>query len=45
MPIVRIALRRGKPPTYRAALCDGVHRALRDAYEVPEDDRFAVVTE
>lgn len=45
MPIVRIALRRGKPPAYRAALCDGIHRALRDTFEVPDDDRFAVVTE
>lgn len=45
MPIVRIALLRGKPPSYRAALCDGIHRALHATYEVPEDDRFAVVTE
>lgn len=45
MPLVRIDLRRGKPPAYRAALRDGVHRALCDMFEVPPDDRFALVTE
>lgn len=45
MPLVRIDLRRGKPPAYRAALRDGVHRALCDTFEVPPDDRFALVTE
>ena len=45
MPLVRIDLRRGKPPAYRAALREGVHRALCDTFEVPPDDRFALVTE
>lgn len=45
MPLVRIDLRRGKPPAYRAALRDGIHRALVATFEVPVHDRFAIVTE
>jgi phenylpyruvate tautomerase PptA (4-oxalocrotonate tautomerase family) len=45
MPFTRIALREGKPAAYRAALVDGVHRALMRTFNVPEDDIFMVVTE
>ncbi|MGZ2748384.1 tautomerase family protein [Burkholderia stagnalis] len=45
MPFTRIALREGKPADYRAALVDGVHRALMRTFSVPEDDIFMVVTE
>ncbi|WP_321809773.1 MULTISPECIES: tautomerase family protein [unclassified Burkholderia] len=45
MPFTRIAVREGKPAAYRAALVDGVHRALMQTFNVPEDDIFMVVTE
>jgi 4-oxalocrotonate tautomerase len=45
MPLVRIDLRRGKSPEYRKAICDGVYRALRETFNVPEDDHFMVVNE
>jgi 4-oxalocrotonate tautomerase len=45
MPLARIDLRRGKPPAYRKAICDGVYRALRETFNVPENDRFQVVAE
>ncbi|MGU7772886.1 tautomerase family protein [Burkholderia sp. MR1-5-21] len=45
MPFTRIAVREGKPAEYRAALVDGVHRALMRTFNVPEDDIFMVVTE
>jgi phenylpyruvate tautomerase PptA (4-oxalocrotonate tautomerase family) len=45
MPLVRIDLRRGKPAAYRKAIGDGVYEALREAFEVPADDRFMLVTE
>jgi 4-oxalocrotonate tautomerase len=45
MPLVRIDLRRGKPPAYRKAICDGVYRALRETFNVPENDRFMIVNE
>jgi 4-oxalocrotonate tautomerase len=45
MPLVRIDLRRGKSPEYKKAICDGVYRALREIFTVPEEDRFMVVNE
>ena len=45
MPLVRIDLLRGKPAAHRAALRNGVHQALRATFDVPEQDRFAVVSE
>jgi 4-oxalocrotonate tautomerase len=45
MPLVRIDLRRGKPTAYRRAICEGVYRALRETFDVPENDRFLVVNE
>jgi 4-oxalocrotonate tautomerase len=45
MPLVRIDLRRGRPAAYRRAICDGVYRALRETFNVPENDRFLVVNE
>jgi 4-oxalocrotonate tautomerase len=45
MPLARIELRRGKPPAYRKAICDGVYRALRETFNVPENDRFLIVNE
>jgi 4-oxalocrotonate tautomerase len=45
MPLVRIDLRRGKPAGYGKAICDGVYRAMRETFNVPEDDRFMLVTE
>jgi len=45
VPLVRISLARGKPETYRAALGEGVHRAMVETIGVPADDRFQVITE
>jgi len=45
MPITRIALRRGKPAAYRAAIMEGVYAAMRESFDVPEDDRFMIITQ
>jgi len=45
MPLVRIALRKGKSPEYRRALSDSIHRAMVEAIKIPEQDRFQVITE
>jgi 4-oxalocrotonate tautomerase len=45
MPLVRTDLRRGKSLAYRKALCDGVYRAMRETFNVPENDRFMIVNE
>lgn len=45
MPLVRVSLLRGKPRAYRAAILDNIYQALRECFNVPEEDRFMVLTE
>jgi phenylpyruvate tautomerase PptA (4-oxalocrotonate tautomerase family) len=45
MPLVRIALRQGKPAAHRRAVGDAVHRAMVETIGVPPPDRFQVITE
>lgn len=45
VPLVRIALRKGKSPEDRRALSDSIHRAMVEAIKIPEQDRFQVITE
>jgi phenylpyruvate tautomerase PptA (4-oxalocrotonate tautomerase family) len=45
MPLTRISLRRGKPAAYRTAILDGVYLAMRETFNVPEHDRFMLITE
>jgi 4-oxalocrotonate tautomerase len=45
MPLVRVSLRRGKSDDYKKAIGDGVYKAMREAFNVPEEDRFVVVSE
>jgi phenylpyruvate tautomerase PptA (4-oxalocrotonate tautomerase family) len=45
MPLVRIALRRGKSAAYIAALRDGIYRAMHESFDVPENDRFILVSQ
>jgi hypothetical protein len=45
MPIVRIDLIEGKSPEYRAQVGEIVYQTLVDVLNVPEGDRFQVITE
>ena len=45
MPLTRVMLRAGKPPAYRRSILDGIYAAMRETFDVPEEDRFMVVTE
>lgn len=45
MPLVRIALRRGKSSSHLTALRNGVYQAMRASFNVPEDDRFILVSQ
>jgi phenylpyruvate tautomerase PptA (4-oxalocrotonate tautomerase family) len=45
MPLTQISLRRGKPAPYHRAIMDGVYAAMRETFDVPEDDRFMLLTE
>ncbi|MBN8944166.1 MAG: tautomerase family protein [Rhizobiales bacterium] len=43
MPFARISLLKGKSPDYLGALSGGLHQALVEAFDVPQDDRFQVI--
>jgi 4-oxalocrotonate tautomerase len=45
MPLVRIDLARGKTPEFRRTLGEIVYRAMRETINVPENDKFQVITE
>ena len=45
MPLIRVSMRRGKPAAYRKAILEGLYQAMRETFDVPEGDRFMVVTE
>jgi len=45
MPLVRVSLRKGKPADFRRKLGDAIHRALVETIDVPELDRFQILTE
>jgi phenylpyruvate tautomerase PptA (4-oxalocrotonate tautomerase family) len=45
MPLVRIALRKGKSPEFRRAVSDAIHRAMVETIKIPEHDRFQIITE
>lgn len=45
MPLVHISLRAGNPEGYRQAIFDSVYRAMRETFNVPEDDQFMTITE
>lgn len=45
MPLVRISLRRGKSSAHLAALRNGIYQAMRETFNVPENDRFILVSQ
>ncbi len=45
MPLVRIQLIEGKSDAHRKAIVDGVYAALRQTYDVPQEDLFMQVEE
>jgi 4-oxalocrotonate tautomerase len=45
MPLTRVSLLKGKPPEYRRAILDGLYQAMREVFDVPEDDRFMTIDE
>ena len=45
MPLLHISMRAGKPEGYRQAIFDSLYRAMRETFNVPEDDQFMTITE
>jgi phenylpyruvate tautomerase PptA (4-oxalocrotonate tautomerase family) len=45
MPFVRVHLLRGETRAYRQAILDNIYEAMRETFNVPEQDRFMVIDE
>src|SRR3982750_4070455 len=45
MPLVRVSVQKGRAADYRRKLGDAIHRALVETIDVPELDRFQILTE
>ena len=45
MPFTHISLAEGQPVEYRTALMEQIYLAMRDTVNIPEDDRFATISE
>jgi len=45
MPLLNISMRAGKSDGYRQAIFDGLYEAMRDTFNVPEDDQFMTISE
>lgn len=43
MPLVRISMKKGTSAAYRKALVTGIYEAMRETFNVPENDRFALL--
>ncbi|MBE1489610.1 tautomerase family protein [Plantactinospora soyae] len=45
MPITRIAIREGKPETYKKTLLSQIYEAMRETVKIKDGDRFMAITE
>lgn len=45
MPLVRIDVVKGRSPEERAAIGDAVHQAMTETIDIPDNDRFQIITE
>ena len=45
MPFTQISLRKGKSSDYHRELMEEVYLAMRESISIPENDRFATITE
>ncbi len=45
MPLTHISLRSGRSEAVRQAICDSVHAAMHETYDVPDDNEFLAITE
>lgn len=45
MPLVRVSLRSGQSDEHKRAIADGIYTAMRETFDVPNEDRFVVISE
>jgi phenylpyruvate tautomerase PptA (4-oxalocrotonate tautomerase family) len=43
MPLVRISLKKGRSTEYRKAIVAGIYDAMRETFNVPENDKFVLI--
>ena len=43
MPLARISIKKGRSADYRKAIGDGIYEAMRETFNVPENDRFILL--
>jgi len=45
MPLVHVSMRTGRSAATRDAICDSIHRAMHETFDVPDDNEFIAITE
>jgi len=45
MPFARVFIRRGETREYRQAILDNLYEAMRETFDVPDEDKFMVIDE
>ena len=45
MPLIHVSMRSGRSAATRGAICDSLHRALHETFDVPDDNEFIAITE
>ena len=45
MPLIHVHLAEGKSDDYIQKLCDGIHETLMQTWNIPEKDRFHIISE
>jgi Tautomerase enzyme. len=45
MPLVRVSMKIGRTPEQKNLISDAIYDAMRETLNVPEDDRFQILTE
>ncbi len=45
MPFTQISLKKGTTPEFRTSMMEQIYLAMRETIDIPEDDRFATITE
>ncbi|WP_346900418.1 tautomerase family protein [uncultured Roseibium sp.] len=45
MPLVRVSMRKGRTDHQKNVILDEIYLAMRETFDVPEDDRFMILSE
>lgn len=45
MPLIHVSMRTGRSAATRDAICDSIHRAMHETFDVPDDNEFIAITE